>query len=181
MGNVSVSLPSDGTTADVADYNTPITTIVDEFNGNIDNSNIASAAAISGSKLADNSVLSGKLGLSSSYTGGVQSQANAGTAGGTIYYINMGGLKMAWGFTSTLSVSGAAPQSSAYTITLPTSFFSSVQYVNVTPVGGAATNTQYTLAAPNAAVSTSTVSFYFAELSGSNGSTSKGHFLVIGT
>lgn len=56
MSTVSVTLPADGTTADVADYNTPINTIVNEFNGNIDNANIKSAAAISGSKLADNSI-----------------------------------------------------------------------------------------------------------------------------
>jgi hypothetical protein len=56
LGTVTVSLPSDGTTADVADYNTPITTIVNEINGNLDNDNIKSAAAIAGSKLADNSV-----------------------------------------------------------------------------------------------------------------------------
>lgn len=53
MGTISVSLPSDGTTADVSDYNTPITTIVNSINGNLDNSNIASGAAISTSKLAD--------------------------------------------------------------------------------------------------------------------------------
>lgn len=56
MSTISVNLPSDGTTADVADYNTPINTIVNEFNGNIDNANIKSGAAISGSKLADNSI-----------------------------------------------------------------------------------------------------------------------------
>lgn len=56
MGTISVSLPSDGTTADVADYNTPINDIVNEFNGNIDNANIKSAAAIAGSKLADNGI-----------------------------------------------------------------------------------------------------------------------------
>lgn len=56
MGTISVSLPADGTTADVADYNTPITAIVDEFNGGIDNDNIAAGAAITGSKLADNSI-----------------------------------------------------------------------------------------------------------------------------
>lgn len=56
MSTVSVTLPADGTTADVADYNTPINTIVNEFNGNIDNANIKTAAAISGSKLADNSI-----------------------------------------------------------------------------------------------------------------------------
>lgn len=61
MGQVSVSLPSDGDTIEVADYNTPITSIVDEINGNLDNSNIDAAAAIAGSKLADESVTSEKL------------------------------------------------------------------------------------------------------------------------
>jgi hypothetical protein len=56
MGTISVSLPSDGTTADVADYNTPINTIVTLVNGNLDNANIASGAAIAGSKLASDGV-----------------------------------------------------------------------------------------------------------------------------
>lgn len=60
MGIVSVSLPTDGTTADVADYNTPITTVVDEINGNIDNANIKTGAAIVGSKLADTSIPTAK-------------------------------------------------------------------------------------------------------------------------
>lgn len=56
MGTINVSLPTDGSTADVADYNTPINTIVDEINGGLDNTNIDAAAAIAGSKLADNSI-----------------------------------------------------------------------------------------------------------------------------
>jgi hypothetical protein len=52
MGTVSVSLPSDGTTADVTDYNTPITTIVNEINGNLDNNNIKTGAAIDSAKIA---------------------------------------------------------------------------------------------------------------------------------
>lgn len=56
MGTISVSLPSDGQTADASDYNTPINTIVNEFNGNIDNANIKTGAAIAGSKLASASV-----------------------------------------------------------------------------------------------------------------------------
>lgn len=48
MGVISVSLPSDGTTADVSDYNTPITTIVNAINGNLDSSNISS---LSGTKI----------------------------------------------------------------------------------------------------------------------------------
>lgn len=56
MSTVSVSLPSDGTTADVTDYNTPINTIVNEINGNLDNDNIKASAGISGSKLANSSI-----------------------------------------------------------------------------------------------------------------------------
>lgn len=61
MANISVSLPSDGDTIDVADYNTPITTIVNEINGGLDNSNISASAAIDGSKIASSSIPSTAL------------------------------------------------------------------------------------------------------------------------
>lgn len=61
MATISVSLPSDGTTADVADYNTPITTVVNAINGGLDNDNIKAAAAIDGSKLADGTVTAEKV------------------------------------------------------------------------------------------------------------------------
>lgn len=61
MGLISVSLPADGSTADVSDYNVPITTIVTLVNGQLDNANIASLAAIDGSKLADTSVSGTKI------------------------------------------------------------------------------------------------------------------------
>lgn len=51
MGTVSTTLPSDGQTIDASDVNTPINAILAEFNGNIDNDNIKTAANISGSKL----------------------------------------------------------------------------------------------------------------------------------
>lgn len=69
MGTISVSLPSDGTTADVADHNTPITTIVNEINGNLDNDNIKSAAAIAGSKLASASVTATQIDFGGSGSG----------------------------------------------------------------------------------------------------------------
>ena len=56
MATISVSLPADGESIDASDYNTPLTTIVNEINGNLDNANIKSAAAIAGSKLADASI-----------------------------------------------------------------------------------------------------------------------------
>jgi hypothetical protein len=61
MGTVSLTLPSDGTTGEVADYNTPLTTLANEFNGNIDNNNIKAGAAIDGAKLADSGVTVAKV------------------------------------------------------------------------------------------------------------------------
>lgn len=45
----------------MSDYNTPINTIVSEFNGNLDNNNIKASAGIDGSKIADASIPAAKL------------------------------------------------------------------------------------------------------------------------
>lgn len=79
MGTISVSLPADGTTADVTDYNTPITTIVNAINGNLDNANIASGAAISTTKLADdNGIGAAKLSASAIFLGSTSITASVG-------------------------------------------------------------------------------------------------------
>lgn len=46
MGTISVSLPSDGQTADAADYNVPINTIVSEINGGLDSDNIEAGGVV---------------------------------------------------------------------------------------------------------------------------------------
>lgn len=70
MGLISYSNIQDGTTADGADVNTPLNTIYNEFNGNIDSSNIKDNSiinakiydnAISGNKLADGAVTLAKI------------------------------------------------------------------------------------------------------------------------
>lgn len=59
MGTITVSLPADATTADVADYNTPITTIVNAINGNLDSNNLASNA-VTTAKITDANVTPAK-------------------------------------------------------------------------------------------------------------------------
>lgn len=117
MANISVSLPSDGETIDVADYNTPITTIVNEFNGNLDNSNIATAAAIAGSKLADGAITNAKLSTSSGEIGGAWASwtptwSNLTVGDGTVIakYVQVGktvNLRLLFRFGSTSSISGS--------------------------------------------------------------------------
>lgn len=61
MGLINLTLPSDGETIDAADVNTPFGTIATAINGNLDNANIKSGAAIDGSKIADNSIPNTKM------------------------------------------------------------------------------------------------------------------------
>lgn len=61
MATIAFSLPTDGSTADVADYNTPLTTIKNEINGNLDNANIKASAGIDGSKIANAAISPNRL------------------------------------------------------------------------------------------------------------------------
>ncbi len=119
--------------------------------------------------------------LTTIFSGQLQSQANAGTAGGTIYYVNLGGIKMAWGLTGSLTASGAAPASSSYGITLPTDFFSTIQHAHISATPGTASNSQYIYCAPNSACTTTSWNFYISSSTGTNGTTSKAGFLIIGS
>lgn len=67
MGTISVSLPADGTGADVTDYNTPITTIVNTINGNLDSNNLA-ANAVTAAKIADATITAGKTAFGGNYS-----------------------------------------------------------------------------------------------------------------
>ena len=121
MANISVSLPSDGETVDVADYNTPINTIVNEINGGLDNSNIAAAAAIAGSKLADASLPNAKLATGAGEPGGAWTSwtptwTNLTVGNGTLTarYTQVGKtirFRIALVFGSTTSISGAVSHS----------------------------------------------------------------------
>lgn len=70
MGSISVSLPNDGETIDVADYNTPITTIVNAINGNLDGDNLAANAVVT-ANITDGAVTNAKLNTTAGELGGV--------------------------------------------------------------------------------------------------------------
>lgn len=107
---------SSGDVIYAADHNELVTRIATAINNGLENDNISDTAAIATSKLADDAGITYAKLLSTIFSGQVQSQANAGTAGGTIYYVNLGGIKLAWGMTGSLTASGAAPASSAYVL-----------------------------------------------------------------
>lgn len=122
MGTISVSLPSDGDTIDAADYNTPINAIVDEVNGGLDNSNIATGAAISGSKIADGTITPANLTSGTGTSWGLSSWSptltniTVGSGGTTSYtYIQTG--KMV--FFKIIITFGTGPSISSGSISLP--------------------------------------------------------------
>ena len=122
-------------------------------------------------------VLAAGLALASGQTGGVSTQANAGSAGGTIYWINLGGIKLMWGVTTSQTIGGAAPASATLGITFP-AFFTTVQAA-IPVSGGISANTQYSFVS-TASISTSALSLNFNIVSGSAG-IFQAHWLVIGT
>lgn len=121
MGQVSVSLPSDGSTIDAADYNTPITALVNDYNSNIDNSNIAAAAAIAGSKLADNGITAAKT---EELPLATQRQANA-----TVTAITDPVLKFGWA-----QLTATTAKTQTYALTFGAAF-DNVPIVTVTLAG----------------------------------------------
>jgi hypothetical protein len=106
LGVISVSLPADGTTADVGDYNTPMTTVVNEINGNLDDANIKSGAAIVFSKISG-----GTVAALAAYASTTPTYVNFALGNGTVsaYYNQIGKKVHYYGVItlgSTSSVSG---------------------------------------------------------------------------
>ena len=82
-------------------------------------------ATITNAQIASGGINFANL-LSTIFSGQVSSQANAGTAGGTMYWLNLGGVKILWGTSTTgLLITSTG---NGYLFTLPT-FFTTVQTV----------------------------------------------------
>ena len=62
------------------------------------------------------------------------SQTNSGSAGGTMYYQNIGGVKMLW------LQSANTASSTTYSVTFPSGFFSSIQAITFGNIGAAGTS-----------------------------------------
>lgn len=126
-----------------------------------------------GSGLGNNTITFTKL-LATIFSGQVQSQVNAGSAGGTMKYINLGGIKLLWAIGAAQNSSASAPQ---YNFTLPVGFFTTITYESATATEMTASATQY---ANIAAISTTTATVSCVATSGS-GTTQKPSILLIGT
>lgn len=112
---------------------------------------------------------SAHLGLANS----VQSLSNSGTAGGTLYYINLGSIKLLWGLSGN-QTTGSTPLS--YTFTLPPGFFSTVSMVQATAANPTGNANQFpTVTSQN----TTTITVYLTSPSGA--ATAGIELLVIGT
>jgi len=102
--------------------------------GSITASEIANAT-ITATQIASGGIDFANL-LSTIFSGQVQSAANSGTAGGTMYWINLGGIKLLWCQTVNI-IGGTSP--TTYTVTLPT-FFTTVTVGLLTPGPNNTTN-----------------------------------------
>ena len=111
--------------------------------------------------------------LSTIFSGQVLSQANAGTAGGTMKYINLGGIKLLWVISANQN---AGATGLTYTFTLPASFFMTVTTAQATSINQTTLGEQY---ANVVSASSATVTVRLTSPGGA--ATSGISLLVIGT
>lgn len=164
-----------GTVGGSATYTTPTLTAptMTDFNNAPHNHQNATGG---GTLNAANALQAGSVSfanlLSTIFSGQVLTQANAGSAGGTMNYINLGGIKLLWITTANQnSTTGGSP----YTITLPTSFFSTVTSVNATATNMTTDGRQYI--AVNSFTTTTVTMTFTTAINGTTGAS----IFVIGT
>ena len=87
-------------------------------------------------------------------TSDLHSDTNPGMGGGTRNYIDMGGIKICWGLTSSSTVGAGADVSKI--ITFPSPFFSGITLINATAYGTAAYATQVVASVSTTPYSTTT-------------------------
>lgn len=158
-----------GTVSGGATYTSPtltIPTIADFTNAQHDHGDTDD-----GGPLASGSVLFSTL-LSTIFSGQVQTQANAGTAGGTMYWVNLGGIKILWAIGAAQTTGTVAL---AWTFTLP-AFFTTIQGIYGSTAGLTTSANQY-----HNIESYSTSSVLVDGRSDTNGSTQTPSILIIGT
>jgi hypothetical protein len=148
MALINVTLPSDGETADASDISSPINTIVSEFNGNIDNANIKTGAAIATSKLAsDEGIVAGMIsdaavtpekllaGTGTTHVWQDFTPSWANVSGGTSNYAKYIQIGKTVHFRAKYTLAGAGV-SGSIVLTLPVEANSQYDVASVTPING---------------------------------------------
>jgi hypothetical protein len=122
----------------------------------------------------------GKIGfaelLSTIFGGQIQTQANAGTGGGTINYLNLGGIKLMWGVTGAVATNGVGQH--AFTVIPPTSFFTTAPKVFANPTSFVVDTNQH---AQIGTVTTSSIQLIIYNITGSGGAGASINYFAIGT
>lgn len=126
MGTINPATVSDGETIDASDLNNPINTIANEINGNLDNNNIASNAAIETSKLANSSVWA-------DWTPDISAFGTLGNGSVDGRYIRIGNMVHGWAIFTLGSTSAVSP---GFSFTFPVAPHADV-YGNSLSIGNA--------------------------------------------
>jgi hypothetical protein len=117
--------------------------------------------------------------LSTIFSGQVTTYTNGGTAGGTGYYVNIGGIKLCWGQTIFQNSAANFGTGSYYSIDFPSGFFNSIT--------GAVSSVINTYAVGNQSVaavglpSTASWSLYFMQAGSVSGAQLEASWIVIGS
>lgn len=99
---------------------------------------VLGAGGITGAQIANGTINFSNL-LSTIFSGQVQSYSQTGPGAGTGYYLNLGGIKLCWGITTTIPNIGPNSSTSTELLNFPSGFFSTLltSIVTLSTVGDA--------------------------------------------
>lgn len=146
--------------------------VADFTNSDHSHANTAGGGTLNGANALQSGSVSFANLLSSIFGGQVQTQANTGNAGGTMWYINLGGIRLCWGVTLN-NTAGAAP--STFHVTPPTSFFTTTQVALAVAQPGGDARSQVSVVS----LSTTDLPLFYYNSAGTFSATA--HWLIIGT
>lgn len=180
LANIAVGAAvSSIVTANITDKRVPSALAVPYIYGGSSNTNGHQVPNVADAWFALTSRSDGKVDfaalLSTIFSGQVQTQVNSGTGGGTINYVNLGGLKLMWGTTGSFATNGAGQH--AVTVIPPTSFFTAAPFVQAVAAGFVVDTNQH---AQVGTVSTSSVQVIVYNITGSGGAGATVSYFAVG-
>lgn len=126
-----VSPTISGVVGGSASYSTPTLTqptIADFTGATHTHANAAGGGSLNGANAITDGTLSFAELAATIFSGQVNTYTNTGSGGGTGYYINLGGIKLCWGNTGSITTANG---NTACTISMPVGFFSTIQTADV--------------------------------------------------
>lgn len=135
------------------------------------------SGAVTNAAIASSAVQYANL-LSTIFSGQITATTNSGSAGGTLNYVNLGGIKVAWGITAAQTYAAGPAQLPNVFVNLPGGFFGSTPTLALVGLGAVGSTANQSAFTPAVTTTVLTIAGYNAS---NAGATVQFEWLLVGT